>query len=188
MIGFDRSYFEALYQEDIDPWKFRVSEYEHLKFAKTIAALPGLRFEKCLELGCSIGELTRRLLSRCNRIVAIDTSVLALEEARSACPTPRVEFRQTHLPDGDLGSGYDLVIASEILYYLDAVALRRLACRLRKIVPRGAYIVSVHWTEPTNYPLTADIATQLCFEEAKIECQRTDIFPKFRLDVGRFSA
>jgi trans-aconitate methyltransferase len=188
MTTFDRAYFETLYRRNIDPWQFRASDYERRKYAKTIAALPDVRFEQCLELGCSIGELTHRLLSRCRRIVAIETSLRALEEARRSCPDARADFRQAHLPAGDLGSDYDLVVASEILYYLDAAALRRLAHRLAQIVMPGACIVSVHWTGPTNYPLTADAATRLCFDEAQIESLRTDIHPEFRLDVGRFSA
>jgi 2-polyprenyl-3-methyl-5-hydroxy-6-metoxy-1,4-benzoquinol methylase len=187
MITFDRAYFEALYQTDIDPWKFRASEYERAKYDMTIAVLPDVPFEKCLELGCSIGALTCRLASCCKSIVAIDTSALALEEARNSCPDPRVDFRQMHLPDGDLGSGYDLVVASEILYFLDTPALCRLAHQLRTAVVVGAHFVSVHWTGPTNYPLTADAATRLCFDEAKITSLRTDVEPNFRLDVGRFS-
>ncbi|MBE1161566.1 class I SAM-dependent methyltransferase [Dyella acidiphila] len=186
MITFDRAYFEALYQRDIDPWQFRLSEYERLKYAKTIAALPDVPFDRCLELGCSIGELTRRLLSRCRHIVAIDTSIRALEEARRSCPDARVDFRQAHLPDGELGLNYDLVVASEILYYLDAAALRCLALRLAKIVTPGACIVSVHWTGQTNYPLAAGEATRLCFDEAGITSLRTDIGSAFRLDMGRF--
>jgi hypothetical protein len=49
-----------------------------------------------------------------------------------------------------------------------------------------AHLVSIHWTGPTSHPLTADKATQLCFDEARIELLRTKINASFRLDGGRF--
>ena len=33
-------FFEALYQQDPDPWQFATSEYEAQKYAATMAALP----------------------------------------------------------------------------------------------------------------------------------------------------
>ncbi|MBE1161559.1 class I SAM-dependent DNA methyltransferase [Dyella acidiphila] len=186
MPTFDRAYFEALYAAESDPWAFRSSGYEHHKYSATIAALEGGRFQRCLELGCSIGVLTRRLLEHCDYVVAIDTSEQALAEARQYCVSDCVTFRQLHLPDGDLGRGYDLVVASEVLYYLERPALIRLSHHLRRVVQRQALLLAVHWTGTTNYPLTADEATRIAFEETGAEWLHGKTEPCFRLDVGRF--
>ena len=51
-------YFDRMYAESDDPWRFETSEYERRKYAATLAALPRARYENALEIGCSIGVLT----------------------------------------------------------------------------------------------------------------------------------
>ena len=34
------SYFDAIYERDADPWRFRTSAYERAKYDATLAALP----------------------------------------------------------------------------------------------------------------------------------------------------
>ena len=77
-------YFERLYAESADPWDFEASPYETAKYAATLAALPRPRYANALELGCSIGVLTRQLAPRCERLLAT-----AKEMPRGlAWPTP----------------------------------------------------------------------------------------------------
>jgi len=187
MSTYDQRHFEALYDGEIDPWRFRESEYEARKYRATIEALPSQRFSKCLELGCSIGVLTRMLADCCDAIVAVDTSAKALSEARNACFHLPVDFRRAHLPEGDFGEGFDLVVASEVLYYLDPPALTRLARRLSRVVQPGAVCVAVHWTGETDYPMTADAAVQLFEREAALERVEQRITEHYRLDVWGFS-
>jgi predicted TPR repeat methyltransferase len=187
MPRYDRAYWDALYAQDIDPWHFRTSAYERDKYATTIAALGGRTFRCGLELGCSIGVLTRQLAAHCDRLVAVDTSERALEEARRHCPYAHVEFRQAHLPNGHLDGRYDLIVASEILYYLHPPALIALARRLKKMAEPDAWLLSVHWTGSTDYPLSAQDATTLCFDASGVEHVRTFHAPGFRLDLGRFA-
>jgi hypothetical protein len=125
-------------------------------------------------------------MARCDRVVAVDTSERALAEAATHCAGTNVEFRRIHLPGGDLGDGYDLVLASEVLYYLDAPSLTALSRRLCTVTAPEAWLVSVHWTGPTDYPLDAGEATRICFEAASIRPVRWSLEAGFRLDVGRF--
>ena len=71
-----------------------------------------------------------------------------------------MDFRQAHLPAGEWGDGFDLVVLSEILYYLDTPALALLARRLGKAMAAGAECIAVHWTGDTDYPLSGDRATE----------------------------
>src|ERR671926_160522 len=74
-------YFELLYARRRDPWDYEHSEYEHAKYAQTLAALDGRRFERALEVGCSIGVFTEMLAPKCDELLAIDSSRRAVAQA-----------------------------------------------------------------------------------------------------------
>src|SRR6478609_8966907 len=57
-------YFERVYREADDPWRFASSPYEAAKYAATLAAVPRARYRNAFEIGCSIGVLTERLAGR----------------------------------------------------------------------------------------------------------------------------
>jgi trans-aconitate methyltransferase len=159
MTAYDREYFETLYYRDPDPWHFETSRYEQAKYAATLACLPREHYRQGLELGCSIGVLTEKLIRRVDSLTAVDTSALALARAQQRLEgKANVRWVRAHLPDGDWQGAYDLVVLSEVLYYLDRDALRVLGERLSDCTVTGASIVAVHWTGPTDYPLTAQAA------------------------------
>ena len=62
------SSFEDLYRVDPDPWQFATSRYEQRRYDITVACLPRARYAAAFEPGCAIGELTRRLAGRCDRV------------------------------------------------------------------------------------------------------------------------
>src|SRR5271168_1725907 len=78
------AYFEALYAENADPWRFTTSDYERRKYAATDAALNGHNIGTAFEVGCSIGIFTRQLARRCN-VLAVDVAEQALVQARRNC-------------------------------------------------------------------------------------------------------
>jgi trans-aconitate methyltransferase len=91
-------YFEQLYRDDDDPWRFRTRWYEARKRQLTLAALPDEHYATVFEPGCSIGLLTADLASRCDHLLAMDISAEALHQARVGLP-PNVElFRHTGRP------------------------------------------------------------------------------------------
>jgi SAM-dependent methyltransferase len=142
-------FFDALYASDPDPWGFETSAYEAAKYAATIAALEGRHFKNTLEIGCSIGVLTELLKTHTDALIAIDVSEAALERARARNPDVNLQRREIpeDYPDGD----FDLVVASEVLYYLDARALRDTIDRFT------GTLLAVHWRGPTErYPYTGD--------------------------------
>ena len=63
-----RQHFERLYSANPDPWGFQTSAYEQAKYRRTVEALGDRRFASVLEVGCSIGILTRMLAPRCDAI------------------------------------------------------------------------------------------------------------------------
>jgi predicted TPR repeat methyltransferase len=154
-------YFEALYQADPDPWRFATSAYEKEKYAATLAALPDRRFASALEIGCSIGILTRLLTTRCDRLLAIDVSNAALAQARQNCAQLPVTFENRRIPAEWPPNNFDLIVLSEVLYYLTADDVRRTAKLARSALQKSGIIVMVHFLGETDYPLTGEDAANI---------------------------
>jgi trans-aconitate methyltransferase len=132
-----RSYFDALYAENPDPWGFGSRWYEARKYALTLAVLPLARYRRAFEPGCSIGVLTRSLAGRCDAVVGMDASADALEAAADRVP-PNVELVQGVVPQDWPEGTFDLVVLSEVAYYLDDADLDRLVERVTaSLEPRG---------------------------------------------------
>ena len=154
--------FDRLYARDPDPWRFETSPYEQGKYADTLAQLDGRRFGHALELGCSIGVLSRRLAAQCDRLLSLDLAEAALRRARLHCAgLDHVGFRRATLP-GDWPEGaFDLVLISEMLYFLSPDDIAQLARRCAGAALPGCTILLVNWTGPTDTPTTGDQAAEL---------------------------
>jgi SAM-dependent methyltransferase len=149
----DRSYFESLYEDYEDPWEFRTRWYEARKRLLTMAALPEQRYLSVFEPGCSIGLLTADLAARSDYVLATDISVKALEQARSTLPD-RVELRRGAVPSDWPAARFDLIVLSEVGYYLDVEDCELLA---ELAVTTGRDLIAVHWRHLVDdYPLTGD--------------------------------
>ncbi|MGJ4859762.1 SAM-dependent methyltransferase [Labrys sp. La1] len=168
-----REYFEALYRSDSDPWNFATSEYEDRKYQATLRALARASYAKALEIGCSIGVLTARLAAHCDALDAVDISPTAIAKARIACATlDNVNFHIAAAPDGLPAGPFDLIVLSEVLYYLDVTDLLSLAAWCRANASSAAEIVLCHWLGPTNYPLGGTEAAALFLDalQPRLEC------------------
>jgi hypothetical protein len=82
------AFFDAIYTENADPWGYLTSNYERGKYDATLAALPAAGYRSGLEIGCSIGVLSRRLAVRCEQMLAVDISSVAIERACSLGDQP----------------------------------------------------------------------------------------------------
>ena len=130
-------YFDTLYAADPDPWKFATSPYERGKYTLTLNAMPKPRYRSALEVGCSIGVLTRSLASRCDAVVAIDAAQTPLVEARRRCADlPGVRFEHMFVPEQWPDGAFELILLSEVIYYLSRNDVARLAARVTVRCPR----------------------------------------------------
>lgn len=142
--------FEPRYAADGDPWNYHGSGYERDKYRATLGACGGGPFARALELGGSIGVFTAMLAPRCRSLVTVDAATTAVRAARAeVAPFPHVDVREGILP-GDLPRGtFDLVVASEILYYLSPRDLAATLVGLRSRMEPGSSLVAVHWRPRT---------------------------------------
>jgi len=151
-------FFERLYREAPDPWDFASSPYEAAKYDATLQALGDRRWHRALEIGCSIGVLTARLAERCDALLAVDVSDTALAQARErVAGRGNVTVERREIPEAFPAGEFDLVVCSEVLYYLDPPGLDATVAGLRHAVVPGGSVLAVHWRPATQrYPFTGD--------------------------------
>ncbi|HEX5852567.1 MAG TPA: SAM-dependent methyltransferase [Solirubrobacteraceae bacterium] len=138
--------FERLYRDSSDPWGYRTSGYEREKYAATLAALPKRSHGLCLEVGCSIGVFTGLLAARCEHVVAIDFSLCALELARQQLQGARnVDLLRARFPEETPPGSWDVIVCSEILYYLQPQALDEAVGWIKTQLTYGASVLAVSW-------------------------------------------
>jgi predicted O-methyltransferase YrrM len=157
------AYFDRMYAGTDDPWELSTRWYEQRKYAITLALLPRRRYRHAFEPGCSIGVLTELLALRCDQVTAVDVADVAIRTAdmrlRDAGFRGQVTLARASLDDAWPAGPFDLLVLSEVAYYLEATTLasvlRRECHRLRP----GATVVAAHWRHAVaDYPLTGDEA------------------------------
>lgn len=154
------SFFDAMYDGSPDPWGFQTRWYEQRKLALTLAMLPQSRYTSAFEPGCSLGIVTAALSRRCDHVIATDVSTAALETAAtrlSGCSN--VELRRWALGESWPDQQFDLIVLSEVCYYLDGALLRHAMMATQRALEPGGTLLAVHWRHPVReYPITGDEA------------------------------
>lgn len=183
------SYFDDVYRANTDPWRFASSPYEREKYATTLAALPRPHYDRAFEIGCSIGVFTAQLALRCGHLLSVDVSEAALAQARQRCAAlSQVEIKKMQVPNEFPAGEFDLIVVSEVGYYLSPADLARTADQMLAALPTGGQLLLVHWTPVVpDYPQTGDEVHEFFLAKAQpsgplrhITSQRHD---KYQLDL-----
>jgi SAM-dependent methyltransferase len=155
-----------MYAEAADPWQLGARWYEERKYAITMALLPYRRYRHAFEPGCSVGVLTERLLQRCDHVTSTDVSVAALDATHRRLTASHTADRVT-LMRGSLdqpwpAGHFDLVVLSELCYYLQPSLLRATLDRELPRLARPATVIAAHWRHAVEeYPMTGDQANEI---------------------------
>jgi len=148
---FDRAYFSSIYRAIDDPWGLSGHYYEHRKRSILMASLPRETFRRAFEPGCAMGELSVLLAARCKRLVASDFVPEALAAARQRlAPHQHVSVEDITLPMQWPEGKFDLIVISELAYYLDEAALGSLAIKARSALDSDGVLVACHWKHPID--------------------------------------
>ncbi|MBF4994610.1 bifunctional PIG-L family deacetylase/class I SAM-dependent methyltransferase [Arthrobacter gandavensis] len=180
-----RGVFEELYERSADPWNFQASFYESRKRALTLAMLPREHFGRVFEPGCSIGVLTEELARRADTVTAMDISARALRLAEQRLePESGVELLEGSIPENWPGGTFDLVVISEIGYFLTPAQLADTVERAAGSLARGGALLLCHWRHPNEgWPLTGDGVHDAFLHSSGLERLSAHVEEDFRIDV-----
>jgi SAM-dependent methyltransferase len=146
---------DLLYEERKDPWGLDSPhfKYQQIKYAKMLSLLPSRRYKRALDLGCGLGNLTRRLRTHADQVLGIDVSQVAIAHAtRETAGQTNLEFQQGDALNlsHDLDNGFDLVVIADTLYYLSPLSgevLQTVRERVvQLLVPSGILLLVNHFT------------------------------------------
>ncbi|WP_395027254.1 methyltransferase domain-containing protein [Comamonas odontotermitis] len=146
-----RAHFEQLYQASADPWAVKTAWYERRKRQVLLAALPLEHYRYGFEPGCGNGETTMALLERCDQLVAADSAESAVllcnaRIQREGLHQPNLQKLQLpqEWPEVPAG-GFDLLLVSELAYYLEDADLALFSERCLSSLARGGHLLMCHW-------------------------------------------
>ncbi|MBV9594276.1 MAG: PIG-L family deacetylase [Actinobacteria bacterium] len=144
-----RGWFDELYARDTDPWQMEHRWYEQRKRAVVMSALPDERYGSGFELGCATGMLTALLADRVDRLLAVDGAQRAVELAADRLAArSHVAIERMRVPEQWPTTEFDLVVVSELGYYLPDVELERLVERTQNSLTERGTVVICHWRHP----------------------------------------
>ena len=208
-------FFDAIFRADDDPWHFKSQWYEARKRALTLASLPRSRYASGFEPGCANGVLSAELAPRCERYLCTDGSALAVDSARRRLAgLPHVQVRQMWLPDewlpeewstdGRLPDGwssdgrlsdepaqppFDLIVISELGYYLPAAQLAMFIDKVRRSSNHHATVLACHWRHPIEgCELRGDDVHAMLAKHLALPHFSSHVERDFRLDVWSHGA
>ena len=180
-----REYFDELYARSRDPWGFETSEYERNKYERTLSVLAQRRYRRALEVGCSIGVFTAMLTPLCDELLAVDVSEAAVTVARQRLadfPNVRLELRS--MPEETPQGPFDLVVASEVMYYWPEDVMLSALGRFEEVLAPGGSLLAVHWRKETKtYPLQGDEVHDLLLGHTRLANTTTIVEPEYRLNL-----
>jgi protein-L-isoaspartate O-methyltransferase len=177
-------FFERKYRQEDDPWNFASSSYEKERYDAIFRALSHRRYDDAFEPGCSIGVLTARLASVCGHVQATDISPTAVQHAHKRCKDlPNVEITCEALPGLIPATSFDLVVLSEIGYYLKQDQLHALGTTLVERLREQGVLLAAHWLgKSEDHLLSGDCVHEVLQGLDGIVLERSERQPGFRLD------
>jgi len=139
--------FEARYRAEGDPWRTLSDPAERAKADAVLSACGDGPFASVVDLGAGLGVLAAALAYRSRRLLALDAAPTAVAAAAGRLARwPGARAAVAVLPDDLPRDTFDLVVASEVLYYLSPAAFAATLRWLDGAVAPAGKVVAVHWT------------------------------------------
>ena len=176
---------DELHDSSSDPWQVRTSWYEQRKRAVTLSALPHERYRRAVEVGGSVGALAEDIATRCDRLVVMDESEAAVAAARSSLRgLDHVDVVRGSVPEDWPAGRFDLVVVSEVGYFLSPARLRRVVSRVDTSLTDDGAVVLCHWRHPVRgWPLDGPRVHDLWTGWSALPVVATHLEADFRIDV-----
>jgi hypothetical protein len=180
-----RRHFDELFAASDDPWGYEHRWYEARKRALTLACLPKARYASGYEPGCANGALSAQLATRCDRLLISDGSAAAVALAgRRVAELAHVRVVQAWTPEQWPEGLFDLIVISEVAYYLDAAMLSAFAAKALASLARGGDLVACHWRHAmSDCRWSGDAVHEALADALPIPRTWSLVDPDFRLEV-----
>jgi SAM-dependent methyltransferase len=136
--------FNRFYSLDKDPFGAKDSKYELSKQDRLLELLSRRDSQSGLDVGCGNGFLTRRIASHCQHLSGIDFSSRAIQLAQENCQDhSNISLALADIRDYKSPSQFDLLICSEVLYYLLGQELADVVEKLHRLCMPGGWLALV---------------------------------------------
>ena len=167
---YSKKYFDTLYHDNSDPWHYQTRWYEKRKRDMCLAVLPQAKYATAIELGCGNGVFSELLAPRCHALLSIDGHHQAVQLAQQrvsnfphvkvilgVIPDALSTLNNTTLCDDSLSddslsndlpankSAFDLIVISEILYYLSPTDIDTVIVWIKQHIAAGGTLLCCHW-------------------------------------------
>jgi SAM-dependent methyltransferase len=140
-----------------DPFGFDENPDEQIKFRRTLEVCGDGNLGRVLEIGCAVGSFTELLAPRATDLLAIDVSEAAIQQARKRMNGhPHVHLEARALPADFPDGPFDLIIASDVLYYLTVDDLATCLTLIERRLAPGGAMVAVHYIPRVGTLLSGD--------------------------------
>ena len=112
--------------------------------------------------------MTRLLAPRCDAVLAVDLVEQPLIAARAACADqPWVRFLRMRVPGGWPDRTFDLIVLSEVLYFLSPADIAAVADRSADSLAPGGVVLLVNWRGRSDDPCTGEEAASLFIQRTQ---------------------
>ena len=176
--------------DDGDPFGFDRNPEERLKFRRTLEVCGAGPLGRVLELGCAVGSFTEVLAPRATEVLAVDVSQAAVDQvAQRLRDHANVRARALAVPAEYPDETFDLVVASDVLYYLSVDELRHCLRRIEDSLVAGGAFVAVHYVPRMGSLLNGDEAHDVLAASTSLEhvlAERTEFGQGRTYRVDRF--
>lgn len=114
---------EEAYNDWSEQYDTNLNKTRDLEAVSIRETLNDITFENCLEIGCGTGKNTAWLITKGNKILAIDLSAEMLEIAKVKVPYKNVRFHKTDInSEWDFtDEQFDLVVCSLVLEHIENI-------------------------------------------------------------------
>ena len=163
--AYSESYFDALYNDNTDPWQYQTRWYEKRKRDICLALLPQSQYDNAIELGCGNGVLSELFAQRCRALVSIDGNERAVQLAKErlaelshvkviqgVVPNRLLNLKEAIIEAYPLSNdtptiepAFDLIVISEILYYLSPNDIDTVIAWTQQNLVIGGTLLCCHW-------------------------------------------